>query len=96
MLPPWGLMLTRPGETAMSAGAMFKPCGETLTPVGDTEIRVCAHKHHFVRPDSQTTCSWRLVKQHTLGNILLTVLHAVKQRCTCMAATIGVGDLLPS
>ena len=54
MLPPWGLMLTRPGETAMSAGAMFKPCGETLTPVGDTEMRVCTHRHHLMRPAPPT------------------------------------------
>ena len=43
MLPPWGLMLTRPGDTAMSAGAMFRPCGLTFTPTGDTEISVCTH-----------------------------------------------------
>ena len=43
MLPPWGLMLTRPGDTAMSAGAMLSPCGLTFTPTGDTEISVCTH-----------------------------------------------------
>ena len=43
MLPPWGLILTRPGETAMSAGAMLRPCGLTFTPTGDTEMRVCMH-----------------------------------------------------
>ena len=59
MFPPWGLMLTRPGETAISAGAMFRPCGETLTPVGDTEMRVCAHRHHSVRPEAQTACPWQ-------------------------------------
>ena len=59
MLPPWGLMLTRPGETAMSAGAMFRPCGETLTPVGDTEMRVCAHRHYSVSSEPQTICSWQ-------------------------------------
>ena len=54
MFPPWGLMLTRPGETAMSAGAMFRPCGETLTPVGDTEMSVCAHRHHLMTAAPQT------------------------------------------
>ena len=49
MLPPWGLMLTRPGDTAISAGAMFSPCGLTFTPTGDTEISVCTHVHHQVR-----------------------------------------------
>ena len=45
MLAPWGLTLTRPGATAMRAGAMFRPCGDTLTPVGLTEIRVCTYTH---------------------------------------------------
>ena len=45
MLPPCGLMLTRPGETAMSAGAMFRPWGLTLTPTGDTEMSVCTHTY---------------------------------------------------
>ena len=36
-------MLTRPGETAMSAGAIFRPCGFTFTPWGDTEMSVCIH-----------------------------------------------------
>ena len=45
MLPPCGLMLTRPGETAIRAGAMFRPWGLTLTPTGDTEMSVCTHIH---------------------------------------------------
>ena len=42
MVPPWGLMLTRPGVTAMRAGAIFSPWGWTLTPTGKMVMSTCA------------------------------------------------------
>lgn len=41
IVPPWGLMDTRPGVTAINAGDMLRPCGWTFMPIGDTEIRTC-------------------------------------------------------
>ena len=50
IVPPWGLMDTRPGVTAINAGDMLRPCGWTLMPIGDTEIKTCMRAEIQVGP----------------------------------------------
>ena len=46
MVPPWGLMDTRPGVTAIRAGAILSPWGCTFTPTGKMEISTCGAREH--------------------------------------------------
>ena len=44
-MPPWGLMDTLPGVTAIRAGAMLSPWGATFTPVAPTEMSACTQEN---------------------------------------------------
>ncbi len=84
MLPRCGLMLTRPGETAIRAGAMFRPWGLTLTPTGDTEMSVCTHIHQVEASTLYITTHSSVVSSY---HWVLPRNCSCSQACTCTSAT---------
>ena len=80
MLPPCGLILTRPGDTAIRAGAMFRPWGLTLTPTGDTEMSVCTNTSSGEASTLCTTIHSSVLSILTDTIMMLRLMHAAKQK----------------
>ncbi len=64
MVPPWGLMDTRPGVTAIRAGAIFSPC--IPAPAHISSLFSCWRMLHSLCPRSRCVLGNQIESQHRL------------------------------